>query len=172
MKRFTLFLMLITGLVFTFSACEEETSEPATDPPSISVAPSAVEGRDGSEFDVAISWTAPSGVKSITASSSSASAPSASGTSGTSTSTITVVEDETITYTITDADDRTAIADITVTVSDNPKPTITVTLGEEATKLYQIIIDAPDEVAREMKKGFQQVVAWYKSSTGETIPHC
>ncbi len=34
---------------------------------------------------------------------------------------------------------------------------ITVTLGEEATKLYQIIIDAPDEVAREMKKGFQQV---------------
>ena len=34
---------------------------------------------------------------------------------------------------------------------------IAVTLGEEATKLYQIIIDAPDEVAREMKKGFQQV---------------
>ena len=35
-----------------------------------------------------------------------------------------------------------------------------------------VLKDFTEEHIINMKQGFKQVVAWYKSSTGETIPHC
>jgi len=35
-----------------------------------------------------------------------------------------------------------------------------------------VLTDFTDEHQSNIKKGYQQVVAWYRPSTGETIPHC
>lgn len=35
-----------------------------------------------------------------------------------------------------------------------------------------VLHDFTEEHQENLKKGYQQVVAWYRPSTGETIPHC
>ncbi len=130
MRKFTALLLIaaLTGLVFLYSCNNEEDPKPA---PTISVAPESIQGREGNQLQIAVSWTAAAEIESVASSSSNATTPAtATGTSGTFTSTITVGSaNEQITYTITDKENKTATATVTVTVSDNPQPSIGVKIG-------------------------------------------
>jgi hypothetical protein len=133
MKNLTGFLLFValSGIVFLYS-CNDDSDEPAKDPPTITATPNAVEGRDGDMISVSVAWSADAEVDGITSSSANATVTAPSGTSGTFNSTITVqAGGETITYTITDKAGKTATSQVVVTETANPKPVITVEIGDD-----------------------------------------
>ena len=117
MKKILITLILVTGMIFTFSACEEEDTTP--DGTTITADVTSVSGIEGETVDVTISWTAGAGVRSLSVDNEIATIeqPKTGEKIGSFTSTITIPsEDVNLTYSITDSDGITEMVKVEVAV--------------------------------------------------------